>query len=571
MKRKFLAIICIFLFSVIIRLWNLNLMGETADETAQNIDGYHMVSLLTKKDFNNKYFYDRPYHPPLTKYVYGLASYIDVESWKLHPNPYWENLPEPTFRYDFTYSRLISVLFSSLTVVIVLLTGWRFISPFVGVVASLILSTFPLFVGYSQLVTIESLLVFFFTYSIYAFLKFLEKNSVKNLLFCGILIGLALLTKYTNILLIPLIVWIFLMWHFNINNGSKNNLIRNLLKILTIFFIAFLVFVALWPMPWFHLKEVLELNYQLRIAGASQSVPGVFFGKLILVPKVYYLVFFLITTPLIILLLFFAGLLLIMRKGTGRLSLRFYIKEWTDNTFRINRAYANKTILERIWIPLKKFFFFYNDNIKTLTINNKKKLFFLHVLVIWFAFPFIQSLYNFRTHGIRYIIEIYAPLALISAVGFEAIVNKLTKNMVIKLALCLLLLSYMLIVLLRITPYYLDYYNAVVGGAKGVYEKRMFELGWWGQGLREMSVYFNTHVKKESSVGLAVWPSISIAPMPGLKTSVYDPKKSYDYVAVSYFNIVREGFDDSSVIQNYKLIHSVMADGAEIVKIYKHK
>jgi hypothetical protein len=59
--------------------------------------------------------------------------------------------------------------------------------------------------------------------------------------------------------------------------------------------------------------------------------------------------------------------------------------------------------------------------------------------------------------------------------------------------------------------------------------------------------------------------------MPKLKASEYKPGKQYDFVAVSYFNIVREKFDDSSIVTNYKWVYSVKADGAEIVKIYKRK
>jgi 4-amino-4-deoxy-L-arabinose transferase-like glycosyltransferase len=561
MKKKFLVILGIFLFSVVLRLWNLNQMGRTWDEGAQNIDGYHLVTLLLKGDFSNSYFYSHPYHPPLTKYIYGAASFLDVENWKLTVTPQaWYRQPEPTFRYDWTYSRLISVLFSSLTVVVVVFMGWRFLSPFAGVMAGFILSMLPLFVGYSQLVTIESFLIFFFTYSVYAFLIFLEKMSKRNILFCGVITGLAFLTKFTNVLVIPLLIWIFLLWHFHINGGNKHNLIKNSLKVLSIFLVALFVFLALWPMPWLHLSEFIKLNYSLRIVGTSLSVPGVFFGKLILLPKIYYLVMFLITTPVLVLIVFFSGLILIIYESTGKISFKIQVNHL-----------KNKSIIGGIMSIIKTFLFFTYDHLKKVPLSKKRKLFYLYVFVIWFAFPFIQSLYNFRQQGIRYIIEIYAPLALISAFGFEVIVNKITKKTVNKFILSALLIAYLLTVLIRITPYYLDYFNVVVGGTKTVYEKRYFELGWWGQGLREMGLYLNSHAAKGSTVGLAVVPLSSVPSMPLLKTSEYKIGESYDYVAVSYFNIVREKFDDSQITGNYRWIYSVKADGAEIVKIYKRK
>lgn len=545
-------------------------MGRTWDESAQNVDGYHFVTLLFKRDFNNSYFYSHPYHPPLTKYIYGLASYLDVENWKLTNSPTnFYNQPEPTFRYDWTYSRLVSVIFSSLTVVLVVLIGWNFLSPFIGALGGLILSTLPLFVGYSQLVTIESMLIFFFTASIYAFLNFLQKMNFKNLLFCGVLVGFALLTKYTNVLLLPLIVWIFLLWHIHMNN-NKDSLLKNCLKILMIFLIAVFVFFILWPMPFFHLGEFIKLNYSLRIAGSSQSVPGVFFGKLILVPNIYYIVYFLITTPIFILVFFLSGLLAVIYERSENLSLGANFNIWKNNISETKGSKTKKSLIYKIFSVLKNFLLFSYNNSKLL-LSKKRKLFYLYVLVIWFSFPFIQSLYNFRAHGIRYIIEIYAPLSLIAAYGFEFIINKITKKTVNKIVLCSLLIVYLMSVLIRISPYYLDYFNVVVGGTKTVYEKKMFELGWWGQGLREVGLYLNSYSPKGSKIGLAVEPLSSIPKLPNLKASLYKEGESYDYVAVGYFNIVREKFDDSFVVSNYKWVYSVKADGAEIIKIYKKK
>lgn len=311
-------------------------------------------------------------------------------------------------------------------------------------------------------------------------------------------------------------------------------------------------------MPWLHLNEFIKLNYSLRVVGTSLSVPGVFFGKLILLPKIYYFVMFLITTPILILVFFFTGLISIMHESTGKISFKLQIKHL-----------KNLSIFAKGIFFVKRFLFFTYGYSKNNTLSKKRKLFYLYVLVVWFALPFIQSFYNFRQQGIRYIIEIYAPLALISAYGFVAIVNKLTKKTIYKFVVSVLLILYLLTILIRITPYYLDYFNVVVGGAKTVYEKKYFELGWWGEGLREMGLYLNKYAIKGSTVGLAVVPLSSVPPMPQLKVSEYKKGKVYDYVSVSYFNIVREKFDDSSVVSNYKLIYSVKADGAEIVKIYK--
>ena len=491
--NKWFIVLLIFLFSTILRLWNLNQMGRTWDEGAYVEMGYRFVQLIQKGDFTNSYWYKTSDAPPFARYVYGLVGQLDIS------------------HYDYTFSRLVSVLLSSLSTAIVTLIGWKYVSSFVGITAGLIFATLPFFLGFSQLATLESFIMFFFTASVYYFLDFLENLSLKKMIITGVLIGFSLLTKYTNILLLPLFILIYLLWYFHVgrNRGYK----RLNYKLVGIFITALITFFLLWPMPWLHLKEVINFNYEWRIIGSKHSVPEVFFGRLMLTPKIYYIVHFLITTPLIILGLFFVGL---------------------------------------------------------KNISDKKK-WVLYALVAWFVLPFAQSLYNFRQHGIRYIIEIYAPFSLIAAIGFDYLVSKFTKSIKTKVLYLIPVVIYMLIILIKITPYYLDYFNILVGGAKGVYEKRLFQLGWWGQGIKEAVLYVAKNARTNARVGLAVEPLTSVPPIKHLKMYSFEKDKAYDYVLVSYFMIVREGFDDSSIKKNYNLVHSVSADGASLIDVYQRK
>lgn len=498
--KKLLVAFLIFIFAVSLRLWNLDKMGRTWDEDSQVELGYKFIKLIESKDFNNS-LWQYPYHPPLTKYLYGWAAQYDVQNYKEG---------KAVFNYDWTYSRLVSVLFGSLTAVLVLLIGWSYLSPFIGTISAIIFSMLPFFVGLSQLATIESILIFFFTAAIYSFLNFLNKMNTKNILLTGILTGLAFETKYTNILLIPLFLWIYVLWYFY-KNKKKSKFFN--LKILFIFGISILTFFLLWPMPWFHLKEIFNLNYQMRVVDTANSIPEVFFGRLMFVPIPYYVVEFLITTPFLILTLFLIGLKDVSNKKT--------------------------------WI--------------------------LYSIVAWFIFPFIQSFYNFRQHGVRYIIEIYAPLSLIAAIGFDFILNKFTRKISFKFLFFIPVVIYMFVILYRISPYYIDYFNVIVGGAKNVYEKRLFQLGWWGEGAKEAAYYIKDHAPKGYTVGVAHQPFASVPQLEGLKIEDYNPNKQYDYVIVGFFHIIRHGFEDSNIRKNYVSIYSVKADGARIMEVYKKK
>lgn len=528
-KFKFLIVSLILLFSVALRLWNLNEMGRTWDEQSYVINGYNFIEFIKKGDFNNKYFYENTDHPPLARYFYGLVSSLDVKDKTPNKN-YFYLLTEPTFKFDLTYSRLVSVFFSSLAIIFVVLIGWQ-ISALVGVVSGLILATLPFFLGLSQLVTIESLIMFFFTATIYFFILFLNTNKKRHLALSGIMLGLSMLTKYTNIMLYPLLLIIYFIYYFKSN--TKKGISIN--KIILIFLISIFIFIFLWPMPWFHLKEVIEYNQKLRFTDAQHSIPEVFFGRLLLVPVFYYVVHFIITTPLATLLLFLLGLKVISD---------IYVKENKQN---IKTGFLLKNVKE---------------------IGSSKISWILISIVVWFCFPFLQSFYNFRQHGIRYIIQIYAPFSIICAIGFVWIFNLFKKTWQ-KILLIFLGIIYLIVPLARISPYYLDYFNFLVGGPKNVYEKKMFQMGWWGQGLKEAAIYLSKNAKKGSTVGLAVVPLFSVPKMNNLIQENYNINKTYDYVMVSYFNVVREGFDDSRVKQKYKLIYSVIADGAHLVDVYE--
>ncbi len=501
-KRKIIKLFLvffIFIFATSLRLWNIDKMGRTWDEDSQVELGYKFVKLIKDRDFNNP-LWQYSYHPPLTKYLYGWAAQYDVAEYEDG---------KVVFNYDWTHARLISVLFSSLTAVLIFLIGWKYISSFIGFTSAVIFSMLPFLLGLSQLATIESMLIFFFTASVYSFLNFLRNMTLGNAVLTGILVGLAFGTKYTNILLAPIFLWIYIIFYLH---KDKNFDFFNI-KILIILASSFLTFFLLWPMPWFHLKEVFTVNYKMRITDTAYSVPEVFFGRLMFVPKLYYAVEFLITTPFIILILFLTGLKNISDKKT--------------------------------WI--------------------------MYALVIWFIFPFIQSFYNFRQHGIRYIIEIYAPLSLIAGIGFNHILNKFTQKILIKTIFFIPVIIYMFVILVRITPYYLNYFNIVVGGAKNVYKEKLFQLGWWGEGGREAMLYLNDFAPKNSTVGIAHEPFVSIPKTNNLIIEPYKENKKYDYVVVGFFHVIRQGFDDSKIKESYSSVYSVVADGAHIMEVYKRK
>lgn len=510
--KKILCLLLIFFLSFSIRVATINQIGRTWDEYEYIEQGYKLTELIKKGDFNNSYFYTTYDHPPLVKYLYGIAAHFDVEK-KLTNG-------EPVFRYDYTFSRILSAIMFSVGVLITVLIGWKVFSPIVGIIAGIILSMVPFSLGLSQLVTTESFKILTYPLAIYSYILLIKNRiSVKIILLAGITTGFALQAKQTNFLLLILLGIVFLIQYIQLKNEDKKAFLQEKFRIfLIICLISILFFIALWPQIVFHIKDVWEINQKLwgvqlssKIWQITLAPPEVFFGKLIPVPIFYYVIYFFISVPVLILILFFLGL---------------------------------KNIVK-------------NKNIYSLTI------------ILWFLLPFSLSIYSWRQHGLRYIIEIYPAIALISAAGFNYLVSKIAENDIKKFLYFTPIFLYLLIVLLQIRPYYLDYFNELVGGVNNVYNKKLFQIGWWGQGIREAGYYLKDNAPKGSRIGLALSPSHVFPTLKNYSVSIFTPDKKYDYIVVNYYNILREGFDDSSIKRNYKPIYKVFADKAILVTVYK--
>lgn len=494
--------------ALLLRFWNLNEMGRTWDEGAYVEGGFVMTDLMLKGDYKNPYYLSTFDHPPIARYLYGAASRLDLQEID-------DKNGNPIFYFDYTYSRLISILFSTLSILLISLFGWKYISPFVGISSGIILAMLPTFLGYSQLATLESLVMFTFTISVFLFINLLHKFSVKKLLLTGVFTGLALGVKQTNIFIYPLFLSIYFLWYFTKNKTERPSILRKIfLPFSIIFLISCITFILFWPTALINFNEAIAVEKAMWFSHEVKlPPPEVFFGRLMLVPIVYYPVYFLITTPLLVIILFFIGMKVI----------------------------------------------------------DVRKKFVLYAVLLWFMLPFFQSLYPFKQHGLRYIIQVYAPLSLIAAIGFESILGMFKGKFKIKYISLFALIIYFLFILKSITPYYLDYFNILPGGINGVYKSQLFQIGWWGQGNREAGIYLRDNAPKSSSVGLAISPLHSFPKYSEYKSEKYNPNNKYDYIVVNYFNILREGFDDSKIKQNYKLIHEVTADKATLVYIYQKR
>lgn len=511
MKKILIFAILIFLFAFFLRLWNLNMMGRWWDEEWYTAKGYTTIELLAKKDFSHPFLYtDISDHPPLSSYFYGLASYADFIRFDKEAKHMLPTMPQgmPIFQYDLVHTRMVSVIISSLSIVLLFLMGVRYFSFFVGLTSAIILAMLPHFLGFSQLVVLESWIMFFFTACAFSYFLYLESGKTQFLILTGILTGLNLEVKQSNILILVLYFVTYFVWK---RITKKKNIPFTHFFLLGA--ISLLTYIVVWPMPWFHLPIFINYNYELWFKNGG-LIPELIFGIPMGARSFFYIVAFLVTTPLIIILLSIFGM---------------------------------KTSM------------------------NRRKQWIYVGLLIWFFVPFLMMFFHHRQNMVRYIIQFYAPLSLLAALGFESLIGIFTKSRFIKYSLLAPLFVYLMIILLNITPYYLNYFNELVGGTKNVYEKKLFFLGWFGEGLRGPGMYVAKNAPKNAKIGIAINPEQSLYQIPSLHYETFNPSTKYDYVIVNYFNVIRIGFDENILQKDYKLVYTEKADGADLAYVYKRK
>lgn len=369
--------------------------------------------------------------PPVYKYIYGIPALLTT---KFAPS-------DPSYGdVNLTYTRLASALMTSLTAVVILLFGWEFLSPFVGVVASLIFSFLPPIVAYAKVLSSDTPGVLLFSLSVYLFIKAMKKggNNIFYLL-TAISVGLTISSKYNNFLIFVLLVAILLLSQYKkIRKDGVFEVPFNLFLILPIsIFIFFAIWPWLWTEPFSHLIQ--SFDHWVRQGSGFVSLN-----------LQYFPVYFAITVPVVILFLFSIFFVLLIKDGR--------LEYWT--------------------------------------------------LLFWFLVPFLVTFSKYKIDGIRFITSALVPVSLMAAVAIVSLSGLISQRIKklpisVKGLLGFLVIVYLLVIDVKFHPYYLDYFNELIGGPRGAAARRV-PVGFWGEGVKEAVDYVNKTAPQGSLVQFAV-------------------------------------------------------------------
>ncbi|MCC6179053.1 MAG: hypothetical protein IT305_27400 [Chloroflexi bacterium] len=190
-------------------------------------------------------------------------------------------------------------------------------------------------------------------------------------------------------------------------------------------------------------------------------------------------------------------------------------------------------------------------------------------LLVTFCVLFILMMAMAPKKFDRYLLPIFPTLEVLAAVGFWLALWRLPGRVGVRLLPATLLAIGLLQILpaVRVFPYYLAYYNPLLGG--GPAARRAFVVGW-GEGLDVITDYLNQKPNSERLTVAGFYPRVMSAQFKGtvLSDKQFDPALA-DYV-VLYVNAMQRDLANRlrAVTRGKKTELVVRINGIEYARLY---
>ena len=519
LSNKITNITAICLLVLMFGLAFFSMLGDsnTMDELSHTPAGY---SYIIKKDMRLN-----PEHPPLLKDLTGLSIWLgskitndpvyfpdEVKSWTHDLNGQWNFGREFLFRNNNNADKIIFLARLPMLLIMIILGYYvfRWARELYGNTASLsalfFYSLSPAFIANGRLVTTDVVAAAAFFISIYYFIKWIQKQSKKNLIIAGLVFGLALLAKFSLVLLIPYFILITLIWAI-----IKHNFIKPIIGLALIGIIG-MAFV--WPVYQFH-----TWNYpaQRQIADAEANLKT--YGGRILADPVIWASDKPILRPYA---QFFTGLLMVIQRAAGG-NTTYFLGEISRTAWphyfpfvfliKVPLALLILLIIALIYSlsQIKKTFRYkILRRIETFL----KKYFTEFALLLFFAIYWYTSITSNLNIGVRHVLPVF-PIIYILVSGqinkwlnsysgpfLEKIklnskkefqnIKTITWIQVItysKYTIIIILFAWYAFGTIKIYPHFLTYFNELVGGPSQGYKYVTDSNVDWGQDLKRLAEF----------------------------------------------------------------------------------
>ena len=523
-KIKFPLIIlfCIFIFALALMVFSLRADSVTTDEGIHLFAGY---TYIIRGDFRLD-----PEHPPLLKEIAALPL-IFFKNLKVPLDGLWDKAAN--FYYDsWQETRILSqqFLFSLgnnaeklifwgrfpfiiLTLVLglaVYLWARKLYGEKAGIFAAFLILFLPNILAHGRLINTDLGLTLFFFLALYFWIKFLKKPNWLAFLFSGLFVGLAFASKFTSVLLIPILAILALAKVFFFDKDLRR-WSKYLLGLLGIMIIGLMVTWATYgfsidtpPKPIDSLSANINLWTNFDVPATIDEI----FTKIrpIMFPADLYKGFFLVGRHAL--------------AGHGS----FLLGETSNTGWWY---YFPVAIFYKTPIP---FFIFLILAIMFWRKLKTKENFDEFALLLTPIIFLVLSMFSKADLGVRHILPIFPFLAVLASKS----INIFNFKKITHLIIFGLLILWYLYSAVASYPNYLAYFNEFAGGSNKGYKILVDSNLDWGQDVFRIKKYLDEHNITDGYI-LYPWDGDEALRYYGinLKPFPWDDKTVKGYVVIS--------------------------------------
>lgn len=387
--------------------------------------------------------------------------------------------------------------------------GWllyRWVKSIYGARVSLFVLFFyafsPTFLAHSRYVTTDLAAAFGFFIGLASFMRFLEKQTIKRLLVAGLGLGIALLLKFSIFLLIPIYGVLTLLWAFlqaRENSYDFKSLMPLLAKVILIGLIALVIIWIVYLWHVWNYPHSDQLNDAVFVLDT--------FGRRNLAEFDFYLIKNELTRPLG---QYFLGLMMVIQRASGG-NTTYYLGEVSASGWpsyfpyayflKENIAFHLLTLLA-LFLAIRKIKNSHEKNMGAF-LDWLKDNFVLASSLIFIIFYWAYSIKSPLNIGVRHVLPTFPFIYLLvsrelaswlyrpspeepKSFGdwlrslYESFIKPIPKLILISLLILWLVTS-----ILITFPFYLSYYNEIIGIENGY--KYIVDSNYdWGQDLKRL-------------------------------------------------------------------------------------
>jgi 4-amino-4-deoxy-L-arabinose transferase-like glycosyltransferase len=499
-KNKISYIVAAILLAVMAFLAFFSTKNDsfTFDETAHIAAGY---SYLTQRDYRMN-----PEHPPLIKDLAAIPLLF------LHLNfpkndPVWTEASPAVWwnQFDLATSFLYKsgndpdkiLLWTRIPMILVLVLFGFFVFFWAkklwgnkaALIALFIFCFFPTFLAHGRLVTTDIGAAFGAVFATYFWLEFLKNISKKSLIFAGLAFGLAMLIKFSLILLMPFFAIVTFLYAWLKDDGARK--FSNLIKYGCLGILAGIIGVVfvIWPVYAYHvagypqerqIKDTRDLLNTTNIPNSVIKINILLDSNKITRPLGHY----------------FLGILTATNRTTTGNTTYFMGQVSADSwktyfpvvyfiknplAFHILSFIALLCSLWLIRAPWRKPFLRMKEWIK----NHFAEFSMLVFLAIYWTTSLVSNL----NIGVRHLMPVFPfTILLVSCVIARLLAPPFLK---LKYAVLTVLFGWQLFSVISVYPHFIAYFNEAAGGPDNGYKYVVDSNLDWGQDLKRLATWLN--------------------------------------------------------------------------------